>query len=130
MAKLDNGQKSTMAVDATFQLRMASAVAETARYWEGLATSPDNGGINVAFQKKKKFAHQIMTGYPPLDLLTYTRIFMTFYQEDPPLVYEEGHKYAGQLTDEVLNDSQTSAAAFAFVAGVLPGDDTNANIIW
>ena len=119
-----------MAVDQTFQLRMASAVAETARYWEGLTTSPDDSGINVEFQKKKKFAHQIMTGYPPLDLLTYTRIFMTFYQEEEPDIYPEDHKYAGQLTDEVLNDSVTSSQAFAFVAGVLPGDDTNTNIIW
>jgi hypothetical protein len=130
MAKLDNGQKSAMAVDSNFLLRITSAVAETARYWEGLTTSPDDSGINVAFQKKKKFAHQIMTGKPPLEVLTYARIFLTFYQEDPPQVYEEGHKYAGQLTDEVLNDSNSSAATFAFVAGVLPGDDTNMNIIW
>lgn len=121
MAQLSLTQKSSMAYSSTLQARLVAAVKGTADYWKNFPLD-SLSAYNVAVQKKKQFARQILSNPSIPNPQAYAEYLLNQYQFDttPDL---DGN---GEVSDQVLSDSTASAATYEYFAGVQPGDDTKA----
>ncbi len=119
MAELTLEQRSQMANNHNFQLRLSSALRKTANYWATfpLDTLPK---YNKANKKKKEFARAVLSG-SPISLVAYAEYLLSIYNEANPDLLP----ITEQVSDAVLTDSSASAQAYNYFAGVQPGDDTD-----
>ena len=128
-AQLTLTQRSTMANSLTLQRRLIAAVKNTASYWRALPITTF-AAYNVANQKRKVFASQLLQGSIP-NVQAYAEYLLNAYQfatgaEAGLGIDLDGN---GEVSDTVLLDSAASSASYDYFSGVQAGDDTKQIIL-